>query len=63
MTDALRHELRVPTSWLVLCSLDLLRDKPERHYVLAQAIKDLIGTRVSPIARSYSAGELELMLQ
>ncbi len=55
MTDTRLH--------LVLCSLDLLADKPESRYVLRQTIDYLLSGQESPVTRQCASGDLNPLLR
>jgi len=48
---------------LILCSLDLLSNKPESRYVLAGTIKYLLAGKPSRLAAQCAAAELETLLR
>jgi hypothetical protein len=48
---------------LILCSLDLLSNKPESRYVLAGTIKYLLAGKPSRLAARCAAAELETLLR
>lgn len=48
---------------LILCSLDLLSNKPESRYVLAETIKHLLAGKPRRLAAPCAAAELEALLR
>jgi hypothetical protein len=46
-----------------LCNLDLLGDKPECRFVLAQVMDYLAAGRISPLAQRCTAGDLDVLLR
>jgi hypothetical protein len=46
-----------------LCNLDLLGDKPECRFVLAQVMDYLAADQISPVAQRCTAGDLDVLLR